>query len=112
MMPRLLLFLFLCCGIAGCRDNDKALLMVDYDFADRQLAGRFYFLHDPAEKSRAQALMSEISNIDAEMQRTMQTRDFMRLPVERRMEIFNQSREETWQLIKELRSLLAGKESR
>jgi hypothetical protein len=36
----------------------------------------------------------------------------MRLPVERRMEIFNQSREETWQLIKELRSLLAGKESR
>ena len=54
----------------------------------------------------------EISNLDAEMQRTMQTRDFMRLPVERRMEIFNQSREETWQLIKELRSLLAGKESR
>ena len=56
--------------------------------------------------------MSEISNRDAELQRTMLSRDHNRLPVEQRIQIFNESRQETWELIKELRSLLAGKEAR
>lgn len=107
-----LFLLALCLVTLGCRDNDKALLMVEHDFADRQLAGRFYFLHEPSEKSRAQSLMSEISNLDAELQRTMHSRDYNRLPIEQRMQIFNDSRQQTWELIKELRGLLAGKEAR
>ena len=112
MIPRLFLLLVFCLALIGCRDNDKALLMVEHGFADRQLAGRFYFLHVPSEKARAQGLMSEISNRDAELQRTMLSRDHNRLPVEQRMQIFNESRQETWELIKELRSMLAGKEAR
>lgn len=111
-MMRNLSLLVVCLVSLGCRDNGKALLMVAHDFADRQLAGRTYFLHDPAEKGRAQELMSEISNRDAELQRTMLSPKFKRLPVEDQIQFFNQSRQENWQLIKELRVLLAGKESR
>lgn len=111
-MMRNLLLLVVCVVSLGCRDNDKALLMVAHDFADRQLAGRTYFVHDAAEKGRAQELMSEISNRDAELQRTMSSAKFKRLPVEEQIQFFNQSRQENWQLIKELRVLLAGKESR
>jgi hypothetical protein len=112
MIPRLFLLSVLCLALIGCRDNDKALLMVEHGFADRQLAGRTYFVHDAAEKTRARELMSEIANRDAELQRTMLSAKFKRLPVEEQMQFFNQSRQENWQLIKELRVLLAGKESR
>ena len=111
-MMRSLLLLVVCLATVGCRDNDKALLMVAHDFTDRQLAGRTYFVHDPAEKTRARELMSEIANRDAELQRTMLSAQFKRLPVVEQMQFFNQSRQENWQLIKELMGLLAGKESR
>ena len=42
----------------------------------------------------------------------MQSRDYDRLPIEQRMQIFNDSLQQTWELIKELRGLLAGKEAR
>ena len=42
----------------------------------------------------------------------MSAAKFRRLPVEEQIQFFNQSRQENWQLIKELRVLLAGKESR
>jgi hypothetical protein len=112
MTARLLLLVAVCMGLAGCPDRDKALLMVEYGFADRQLAGRTYFLYDASEKSRAQELMSEIANRDAELNRTMLSASFKRLPVEEQIQTFNRSRQENWQLIKELRGLLAGKESR
>lgn len=111
-MIRCILVMVACLVSAGCRDNEKALLMVGHDFTDRQLAGRTYFVHDAAEKSRARELMSEIANRDAELQRTMLSAKFKRLPVEEQIQFFNQSRQENWQLIKELRVLLAGKESR
>jgi hypothetical protein len=55
--------------------------------------------------------MSEIANRDAELQRTMLSASFKRLPVDQQMRHFNESRQENWQLIKELRGLLVGKES-
>jgi hypothetical protein len=102
----------LCLISVGCRDNDKALLMVAHDFTDRQLAGRTYFVHDKTELARARELMSEIANRDAELHRTMQSAGFNRLPVEEQIQFFNQSRQENLDFIKELRGLLAGKESR
>lgn len=109
---RYLLTFALCLISVGCRDNDKAVLMVAHDFADRQLAGRTYFVHDKVELTRARELMSEIANRDAELHRTMQSAAFNRLPVEEQIQFFNQSRQENWHFIKELRGLLAGKESR
>jgi len=107
------LLVALCClGLVGCPDHDKALLRVEHGFADRQLAGRTYFLYDGSEKARAMELMTEIANRDAELHRTMLTPGFKRLAVDDQIRFFNQSRQENWQLIKELRGLLAGKESR
>jgi hypothetical protein len=41
----------------------------------------------------------------------MLSASFKRLPVDQQMRHFNESRQENWQLIKELRGLLVGKES-
>lgn len=108
---RLLVLAFCCFGLFGCPDNGRALLRVEHDFTDRQVAGRTYFLYDSSEKKRAMELMSEIANRDAELKRTMLSSSFKRLPIEDQMRHFNDSRQENWQLIKELRGLLAGKES-
>jgi hypothetical protein len=111
MNLRLLVLTACCLGLIGCPDHGKALLRIEHDFTDRQVAGRTYFLYDSAEKTRAMGLMSEIANRDAELKRTMLSAGFKRLPVEDQMRHFNDSRQENWQLIKELRGLLAGKES-
>ena len=111
MNLRLLVLTACCLGLIGCPDHGKALLRIEHDFTDRQVAGRTYFLYDSAEKTRAMELMSEIANRDAELKRTMLSAGFKRLPVEDQMRHFNDSRQENWQLIKELRGLLVGKES-
>jgi hypothetical protein len=111
MNLRLLVFAACCLGLIGCPDHGKAMLRIEHDFTDRQVAGRTYFLYDSSEKTRAVELMSEIANRDAELKRTMLSSSFKRLPIEEQMRHFNHSRQENWQLIKELRVLLAGKES-
>jgi hypothetical protein len=111
MNLRLLVLTVCCLGLIGCPDHDKALLRIEPGFTDRQVAGRTYFLYDSSDKTRVRELMSEIANRDAELQRTMLSASFKRLPVEQQMRHFNESRQENWQLIKELRGLLAGKES-
>jgi hypothetical protein len=111
MKLRLLALTICCLGLIGCPDHAKALLRIEHDFADRQVAGRTYFLYDSSEKKRAMELMSEIANRDAELKRTMLSSSFKRLPVEQQMRHFNESRQDNWQLIKELREMLAGKES-
>jgi hypothetical protein len=105
------LLLACCFALIGCPDRDKAMLRVEHAFVDRQLAGKTYFLYDASDKRRAVDLMAEIANRDAELHRAMVSSSFDKLPIEQQILFFNESRRQNWELIKELRSLLAGKES-